>query len=322
MIVLAGARFDVTHLAFSPDAKLLATSGGRRGLEMWDLPSGNLWGRYTRNHHPTDGPVTFHPTRPICFATSWNAVVEIESDTKGAKLLLVEGEGINFFRVRAMLPDGSGFVCLCNGTDHFDGVIWLLRWTRGKPLRVKWAANPTGLTARASRAMEPAVIRVAPDGKTFVTLDAKPRTGYWSRIPELARVTVHSVRDGSVLRSAKLTGGTAPLLDIAPDSGTFVTCRANELSVWRADDLTAAPRVVRADTRSRLTGVAFHPSGRYLAAVSADKTVKLYDTSTWEVARTFTWNIGRMRSVAFSPDGTLAAAGSDSGKVVVWDVDV
>ena len=39
-------------------------------------------------------------------------------------------------------------------------------------------------------------------------------------------------------------------------------------------------------------------------------------------AKTFTWNIGKMRSIAFSPDGTLAAAGSDSGKVVVWDVDV
>ena len=322
MIVLSGAKFEVTHLAFSPDAKQLATSGGGRGLEMWDLPSGNLWGRYTRNHHPTDGPVTFHPTQPVCFASSFNAVVEIESDTKGAKLLAVEGEGINFFRVRAMLPDGSGFVCLCNGHATANGVIWLLKWTRGKSLRVKWAGRSQGLTARSARAMEPEVIRVAPDGKTFVSLDAKPRTSYWDETRELVRMTVHSVRDGTVLRSAKLAGGTAPVLDIAPDSGTFVTCRANALNVCRADDLTAAPRVVRADTRARLTGVAFHPSGRYLATVSNDKTVKLYDTSTWEVARTFAWEIGRMRSVAFSPDGTLAAAGSSSGKVVVWDVDV
>jgi WD40 repeat protein len=72
----------------------------------------------------------------------------------------------------------------------------------------------------------------------------------------------------------------------------------------------------------QFTGIAFHPSGRYLAATSNDATVKLYDTTTWQVAKTYTWDIGRMRSIAFSPDGTLAAAGSDTGKVVVWDVDL
>jgi WD40 repeat protein len=50
--------------------------------------------------------------------------------------------------------------------------------------------------------------------------------------------------------------------------------------------------------------------------------VKLYDTNTWELAHTLTWKVGRMRSIAFSPDGALAAAGGDKGQVVVWDVDV
>lgn len=70
------------------------------------------------------------------------------------------------------------------------------------------------------------------------------------------------------------------------------------------------------------TGMAFHPSGRYLAATSNDATVKLYDTASWQLATSFTWDVGRLRSVAFSPDGTLAAVGSDTGRVVVWDVDL
>ena len=91
--------------------------------------------------------------------------------------------------------------------------------------------------------------------------------------------------------------------------------------MWDASDLTSKPRELRNNGRSHFTGVAFHPSGRFLAATSNDATVKLYDTATWQVAKTYTWDAGRMRSVAFSPDGSLAAAGSDTGKVVVWDVD-
>jgi WD40 repeat protein len=76
------------------------------------------------------------------------------------------------------------------------------------------------------------------------------------------------------------------------------------------------------DNVKHFTGLAFHPSGRYLAATSKDATVKLYDTASWQLATTLTWDIGRMRSIAFSPNGTLAAAGSDTGRIVVWDLDV
>jgi len=76
------------------------------------------------------------------------------------------------------------------------------------------------------------------------------------------------------------------------------------------------------DNRQGFTGIAFHPSGRYLAATSNDKTVKLFDSGSWQLAKTYTWGIGKLRSIAFSPDGMLAAAGSDTGKVVVWDLDL
>jgi WD40 repeat protein len=81
-------------------------------------------------------------------------------------------------------------------------------------------------------------------------------------------------------------------------------------------------RAIRNDGKRHFTGIAFHPSGRYLAATSNDETVKLFDAESGEPVRSFAWRVGRLRSVAFSPDGALAAAGSDTGKVVVWDVDV
>ena len=37
--------------------------------------------------------------------------------------------------------------------------------------------------------------------------------------------------------------------------------------------------------------------------------------------KSFKWGIGKLHSVAFSPDGTLGAAGGDKGQVALWDVD-
>jgi WD40 repeat protein len=315
----------VARIAFSPDAKLLATTGDGRtgdGLEMWDLPSGNLWGRYTHGFHPVDGPIAFHPTRPLFFATGGRCLFEIETNTKGSRALGIEGKGLNDFNERALLPDGSGLICQCNGSFYFAGTLHLLRWKPGKELQQIWEAQLPGLTSRSPQGMTPRAIRVSPSGDVFFTLDSKPQQRYWAADKvELTRLAVWSVKKGEMLSSTKLSAGTVLALALAPDSRTLVTCTANGLRVWNANDLKAKPKEVRNDTRIHFTGIAFHPSGKYLAATSNDETVKLYDTQTWEVTRTFTWKIGRMRSIAFSPDGTLAAAGSDSGKVVIWDVD-
>ena len=151
-----------------------------------------------------------------------------------------------------------------------------------------------------------------PDGERFVTLGRN-----WMN-PHLS---VRSVATGAIL----VTGGLAYLqqavITVAPDGRQIVAAVVSHLYVFSPDDLKGK-HVASNDGPKHFTGIAFHPSGKYLAATSNDETVKLYDTATWEVARTFIWNIGRMRSVAFSPDGALAAAGSDKGKVVVWDVDL
>ena len=105
--------------------------------------------------------------------------------------------------------------------------------------------------------------------------------------------------------------------------GNLLACRTREVvRIYPARGTWKDVPTITNDSKKHFTGVAFHPSGRFLAATSNDTTVKLYDTATWQLARTFTWEIGKMRSVCFNPEGTLAAAGSENGKVVVWDVDL
>jgi WD40 repeat protein len=134
---------------------------------------------------------------------------------------------------------------------------------------------------------------------------------------------IYAVDSGEVVhRSAPLPEYSDETI-LSPDDSLLACLTRVRIRVYPVRKLFREPlAVLQNDVNRHFTGLAFHPSGRYLAATSNDATVKLYDTTTWEIARTFTWNVGRMRSVAFSPDGTLAAAGSDSGRVVVWDVDL
>ncbi|WP_149111165.1 WD40 repeat domain-containing protein [Limnoglobus roseus] len=81
-------------------------------------------------------------------------------------------------------------------------------------------------------------------------------------------------------------------------------------------------KVVENDNTHQYTGLAFHSSGGLLAVTNNDRTVRMIDAATWQSRHAYAWDIGRMRSIAFAPDGTVAAAGSDTGKVVLWDVEV
>ncbi|MBY0457673.1 MAG: WD40 repeat domain-containing protein [Gemmataceae bacterium] len=72
--------------------------------------------------------------------------------------------------------------------------------------------------------------------------------------------------------------------------------------------------------RPFVTGVAVHPRGP-VACARTNGTVTFWDPDTREQLRTFDWQAGKLVSVALSPDGALAAAGTEDGQIVVWDVD-
>jgi WD40 repeat protein len=73
--------------------------------------------------------------------------------------------------------------------------------------------------------------------------------------------------------------------------------------------------------RPFVTAVAVHPRGP-VACARTSGTVTLWDAERREILRTLDWKAGKLVSVAFSPDGTLAAAGTEAGQVVVWDADL
>jgi len=72
--------------------------------------------------------------------------------------------------------------------------------------------------------------------------------------------------------------------------------------------------------RAYVSSMAVHPSG-LLACSRNNGTVCFWNVEKRELVRILDWKLGKLVSVAFSPDGCIGAAGTEDGKVIVWDMD-
>lgn len=108
-------------------------------------------------------------------------------------------------------------------------------------------------------------------------------------------------------------------LAFAPSGRALVYSAGRELFVWGVAEGRATHRR-QLDTK-HFMDAAFAPNGRSLLTVSKEGSVRVWDAESWECVRAYEWEVGPLRAVGVSPDGTRAAAAGNSGRVVIWDLD-
>jgi WD40 repeat protein len=132
-------------------------------------------------------------------------------------------------------------------------------------------------------------------------------------------VHVREMPSGRVVQSLDGWQQAVTNLAFSPDGAFLVGTAGPRLRVW---DL-AGNREAALHKRGtkHFQGLSFTHDGRYLATVSNDETVRIWDARTWQEHTTYTWQIGALLNISFAPDGLRAAAGSDKGQIVIWDVE-
>jgi WD40 repeat protein len=326
MLVLNPRMRVVDQLAFDHDGRQLFAAGsnvpdlrykpGNRGIDVWDAtgnpdPADRLF--------PTDLITGFavNPAgRWLYIGTGYDhdetasAYHAIDLTTKEpTRLGLSAGNAFTL----AVHSSGGWLVGAGNLGDWRSHRLVRWRQPPDKPPQPEWERPPSESRFYTRH------VACDPVEDRLVTQEIESGIAVRDQVYKL---TVREPDTGKPREEIWVPGRTIDQLLIAPNGSWLVVRAGPSLLVWDCDDLDRKPRKVGYSSPKHITGIAFHPSGQYLAATSNDTTVKLYDTATWRLARTFTWNIGRLRSVAFSPDGTRGAVGSDTGKVVVWDVDL
>jgi WD40 repeat protein len=245
----------------------------------------------------------------------------------------------------AFTPDGR--FLLAAGPDSVAAVDLDGGKSRpGPPLELQYpelapAANGARLLVTEAQDTRGRVAAYAvEDGPSFRALWSEgPSEQWWFKIPAVSsdgsRVALArrgsrtggetlEVRDAATGRrlSAVRSDPAAPAYQIALSAdGSKLLVRPNGRTVWvyDADTGELLGELVHPG-RPYATGLAVHPRGP-VACARTNGTVTLWNAETREVLHTLDWKAGKLVSVAFSPDGALAAAGTEDGKVIVWDVD-
>ena len=309
MRVLKTAANKVFDVAFSPDNRAVAAAVDSQCVFLWNLDS------------PTIAPVRLE-TPEGCRAGS----LSFSEDGQQLSWLLLNGQRrydrpTRTARYEPFAPVAesvyTSHVATCDRdadfvlSEHRLPEYYLAGWNRkdGEWVR-QWKLSTRELSISS--------LTLAPACDRFAMYTRVTAGGRWWEQP--MRLEVRDAATGTAVLLGTYPYSYAGRLAFHPGGGQIAGLNDMTLLVW---PLPAGgdPRLVRNDNRKHFTALAYHPNGRHLFVTSNDATVHVFDADTLDRVNRYTWQLDRLSAVAVSADGTLAAAGSANGDVVVWDLD-
>jgi WD40 repeat protein len=297
MLILNGES-GAKSLAFTADGTRLVAARND-WVDVWAVPGGERVLSFELEEHGTETSVALHPSGKFIFVGS-----DTDYDSRPLTVLSLGGKGRTLSthdqvsRVIAS-PDGQWGVA------------------RGEELNLYgFRCSPAGkLCAEWTMQMGDNRDYLGPfvgDGTRFVTVGYGIAGG----------LHVRETETGEVIDTVDYPSSYGYHAATSPDGSQLAVQGYSLLYVWDTAKWGKPKRIESVGGR-RFTSFAFHPTRPLFAAIQSGQTlVKFFDTANWKLSARFAWKLGDMAAVTFSPDGTLAAASSKSGKIVVWDVDV
>jgi WD40 repeat protein len=331
----------LTGFAFSPDGKLLATTGQD---QSWSV---KLWNTTTLKQEraipwPKDqifGDATFSPDGRFV-AASGDGRIKVWEVTTGREFFSSEGKEQG--RTLTFSPDGRFLAASGDGRIK----VWELTTGRenftheakGRGMKLVFSPNGQYLAALGREDRKVDYLRVwEVTGRAVVNYERNWVPGYYApRIhlafsPDGSAVaasdidrthTVWDLATGRVRFTLKVDGRTPDGLDtlrvFAYGSGIAFSPDGRQLAtgspLMRIWDATSGAELRCPGHIGKVSGMAFSPVGRRLAT-GLGQVVRLWDLDGWKPLGTFGGHNGDVAVVAISPDGRLLAAGDG-----IWEL--
>jgi WD40 repeat protein len=101
----------------------------------------------------------------------------------------------------------------------------------------------------------------------------------------------------------------------SPD-GRLVATGSSDIVLWDTATRTLLARLEHTDN---VWGMSFSPDGRWLVSTHGDGAILLWDVAERRRAADFSGHSGPVRKVIFSPDGKSLVSGGDDQSAIIWD---
>jgi WD40 repeat protein len=349
---LHGHQFGAYALAFSPDAKTLAT-GGIKQVRVWDVATGRERARLGDFKRPVFA-LAYSPDGKALAAAADDGDCRAW-DLAGGKelrhfgLLRQKAETGNPISKVGFAPGGKVLAWVAWGnrihlTDARTGKELLA--DSGQPDVAHFALSPDrkvlaapcadgslrlwdtarGNEIRAWKSGEGPVhlVHFTPDGKTLVTVGKKLRCWDVSSGREQARF---DLAPGPILLGPWAVSPDARVLAVgAVNLRGSVGSRPCPITFW---DLTTGKKLaVSQDAhKDSVTALAFSPDGKALASTGSDRTLRLWQPATGREERRLDGLAAVASRLAFSPDGRTILGvsthfdnqGKQALRLVLWE---
>jgi WD40 repeat protein len=337
-IILLNTHADqVTALALSPDGSLLACADSANSIHIWDPVTAKE--RHVLHEHQNEiRCLAFSSDSRRLGSGGADRIIHLWDPREGG-LLSGRGQSACQRTHLAVVHDGKRLASTCGGVrvgvwdiasgqpsgqpagSHHPEILvgscdgrWLAGG-QGKEILLWDAATGQLNTTLEGQAGNVAALAFAPDCTTLASAsDTDGTVWLWNVVTREPVLVIPMAADAC----------TVETLAFHPQEPFLAAGGIDWLATGGSDGAVSVWDVVRRQLvgtfRRGTRVIAFHPAGRWLAAVSLDESICVWDLQSGELALDLTGHTDTVTCVAYRPDGAWLVSGSEDRTLRFWNV--